>query len=96
MYQNRPIYAIGGKSSDYVTYRTSVYEYTSFIQTPAKFEVDELSDTRSIDLFQYNVTMQQFHLFTVMPGEITDPIGTIADVDYTKLKVSIVDMTDDY
>ena len=41
MYQNRPIYAVAGKSSDYVTYRDSVFEYTSFIQTPAKFEIDE-------------------------------------------------------
>lgn len=41
MYQNRPIYAVVGKPSDLITYRTSVFEYTSFIQTPAKFEIDE-------------------------------------------------------
>jgi hypothetical protein len=49
MYQNRPIYAIVGKTSDYVTYRTSVFEYTSFIQTPAKFEIDETS--RPLDFY---------------------------------------------
>jgi hypothetical protein len=31
-------------------------------------------------------------MFTVMPGELTD---TIASPDYTKLRVSIVDITDD-
>ena len=61
MYQNRPIYAVAGKSSDYVTYRDSVFEYTSFIQTPAKFEIDETAQDLSschLDLYQYNVTFQ--------------------------------------
>lgn len=99
MYQNRPIYAIVGKSSDLVTYRTSVFEYTSFIQTPAKFEIDETgnaAESRTLDFYQYNVTMQQFHFFTVMPGAIDDDIATTSSIDYTKIKVSIVDLTDEY
>lgn len=40
MYQNRPIYTVAGKSSDLTTYRAQVFEYTSFIQTPAIFEID--------------------------------------------------------
>lgn len=57
MYKNRPIYAVVGKSSDLLTYRDSVFEYTSFIQTPALFTVAETA-TNVVDLFQYNVTMQ--------------------------------------
>jgi len=48
---------------------------------------------RPLDLFQFNVTFQQFHLFTVMPGAATDPIES---PDYSKLRVSIVDITDEY
>lgn len=61
MYQNRPIYAVAGKSSDLVTYRTSVFEYTSFIQTPAKFKIDETAQdgsARPLDFFQFNTTFQ--------------------------------------
>lgn len=47
-------------------------------------------------MYQYNVTMQQFHMFTVMPGALTDEIGDINAVDYSKLRVSIVDYTADY
>lgn len=40
--------------------------------------------------------MQQFHWFTVMPGASTDDIGSTSSIDYTKIKVSIVDLTSDY
>jgi len=40
--------------------------------------------------------MQQFHFFTVMPGADTDDIATTGSIDYTKLKVSIVDLTSEY
>lgn len=99
MYQNRPMYAVGGKSSDLVTYRNYVYEYTSSIVTPELFEIDETAQdgtARSLDFYQYNVTMQQFHLFTVMPGAQTDDIGDTSAIDYTSLRVSIVDLTSDY
>ena len=99
MYQNRPIYTVAGKTSDLTTYRAQVFEYTSFIQTPAIFEIAQVaqdSSSRTLDFYQYNVTTQQFHLFTVMPGYITDDIGATASIDYTQLRVSIVDLTDDY
>jgi hypothetical protein len=35
-------------------------------------------------------------MFTLLPGALTDNITVTATVDYTKLKVSIVDLTDDY
>ena len=40
MYQNRPIYAVVGKSSDKVTYRNQVFEYTSILQSGAKFTIN--------------------------------------------------------
>ena len=98
MYQNKPIYAVAGKSGD-PTYRNKIYEYTSNIQTPELFDVSETAqngDARSIDFYNYNVTMQQFHLFTVMPGDLADDIGDINAIDYDKIKVSIVDLTSDY
>jgi len=99
MYQNRELYAIVGKSSDLVTYRNQAFTYTSFIQTPAAFEIDQTAqngDDRSLDFYQYNVTMQQFHYFTVMPGTSTDDIATTSSIDYSKIKVSIVDTTAGY
>lgn len=99
MYQNRPIYATAGKSADLVTYRNQGFEYTSFIQTPAKFTISETAgdaSARSLDFYQYNVTMQQFHWFTVMPGANTDNIATTSSIDYADMKVSIVDLTDGY
>ena len=99
MYQNRGIYALVGKSADYVTYRAQTFEYTSNIQTPALFEVSQTaqnSDARSLDFYQYNVTMQQFNFFTVMPGASTDDIASTGTIDYTKMKVSIDDLTSDY
>ena len=98
MYQNKPIYAVAGKSGD-TSYRNKVYEYTSNIQTPELFAIDETAqngDARSLDFYQYNVTMQQFHFFTVLPGDLTDDIGDINAIDYDKMKVSIVDLTSDY
>ena len=35
-------------------------------------------------------------MFTLLPGELTDDIANTGTVDFTKLKVSIVDLTDDY
>ena len=35
-------------------------------------------------------------MFTLLPGELTDDIANTSTVDFTKLKVSIVDLTDDY
>jgi hypothetical protein len=99
MYQNRGIYAIVGKASDLVTYRNEAFEYTSTIQTPALFEINQVAqDTslRSLDFYQYNVTMQQFHFFTVMPGTGVNDIANTGTVDYTKMKVSIVDLTAGY
>jgi hypothetical protein len=40
--------------------------------------------------------MQQFHFFTVMPGASTDDIADTGNMDYSKLRVSIVDLTSDY
>lgn len=37
MRQNKPIYAVAGKSTDLVTYRNKIYTYTSFIQQPPIF-----------------------------------------------------------
>lgn len=54
MYQNRGIYALVGKSADYVTYRNQNFEYTSNIQTPALFEIDQTAqngDARSLDFY---------------------------------------------
>lgn len=51
MYQNRPIYSVIGKSSDLVTYRDSIFEYTSFLQTPALFVVPETAGSRELDLY---------------------------------------------
>jgi hypothetical protein len=31
-----------------------------------------------------------------MPGDLADDISSTSSIDYTKLKVSIVDLTDDY
>ncbi len=51
MYQNRPIYSVMGKSSDLVTYRDSIFEYTSFLQTPALFVVPETAGSRELDFY---------------------------------------------
>jgi hypothetical protein len=61
MYQNRPIYAVVGKSSDKVTYRNQVFEYTSILQSGAKFTINQVAadaSARELDLFQFNTTVQ--------------------------------------
>lgn len=40
--------------------------------------------------------MQQFHLFTVIPGDTTDPISPTSSVNYEMMHVSIVDTTPGY
>jgi hypothetical protein len=99
MNSERAMYVIAGKSSDLVNYRNKAYWYTSNLNTPAKFTIDQTaqnSDARSLDFFQYNVTMQQYHFFTVMPGDPTDDIANTGSINYDNLKVSIVDLSSGY
>ena len=45
-----------------------------------------------MDLYNYNVQVLQYHLFTVMPGALSDVISNNAVIDYNMNKVAIIDI----
>ena len=97
MFYSRPIYGVISTAA----YRNSIYWYTSLVSTSPflqPLETTVLTSTgaagvsRPFDLYNYPVTTLQYHFFTLMPGKLTDPIGSTSSTDYTKLRLAIIDV----
>ena len=96
MFYSRPIYGVLSSAA----MRNSIYWYTSLISSTPFLQPLETTNAdttgvnvaRSFDLYNYPVTTLQYHFFTLMPGAISDNIANTASIDYTKLKVAIIDV----
>lgn len=91
MFYSRPIYGVLSSAAK----RNSIYWYTSLISTSPFLQPSETTNagvSRPFDLYNYPVTTLQYHFFNLMPGALSDNIGNTASIDYTKLKVAIIDV----